>query len=109
MSLSLFIFLLRILCKCKEIARQSDKTFVTFGIQFYGECWASELSLEDLLTKTTSSIHCVNVELVNRCAIRQSFDTHARICVGSANSTALYAERMSSFFSLRNELLNDLR
>uniref|UniRef100_A0A7M6DLR0 Uncharacterized protein n=1 Tax=Clytia hemisphaerica TaxID=252671 RepID=A0A7M6DLR0_9CNID len=85
--------IIQILCRCKEIARQSEKTFLTFGIQFYGECWASELSLEDLLVKTTSSIHCVNVELVKRCTLRQSFDTRARICVGSANSTALYAER----------------
>ncbi|XP_066919186.1 thrombospondin-1-like isoform X1 [Clytia hemisphaerica] len=50
----------KILCKCKKLAQDSEKQYLSFGIQFYGECWASEYSVEDLLKKVPTSNKCVN-------------------------------------------------
>ena len=83
---------------------------MTFVIQFYGECWASEHSVEYLMKKAPKSNSCVNKKY-KACKARSfhhdvagrnglEMKVNSRACAGNGQSTALYT--YCEYFSFYN-------
>lgn len=73
----------KILCKCEQMARDSGKHYVMLGLQYYGECWASESGIADILPMPESK-DCLD-EIFEKCHSGSTY------CAGTDKTTVIYA------------------
>ena len=71
----------RILCKCQELAKKSDKKYVMLGLQYYGECWATESTMGRVLPMHSND--CFD-EIFKKCHSGSAY------CAGTDKTTVLY-------------------
>ena len=69
------------------MAEAKGEEYATFGLQYYGECYASKYSAEHIIMRAQVSTSCIN-EQYTQCMFQS--DGNATLCSGVHDATALF-------------------
>ena len=63
------------------MAEAKGEEYATFGLQYYGECWASKYSAEHIIMRAQVSTSCINAHYT-QCMFQS--DGNATLMLGSS-------------------------